>query len=145
LILFGAAVWFKPSRTKYTTDKSLPTAVVDVFLGYRFAPGGTWNGEYLVEDFTYFMDLDFSQDAPGHARVLAPHITKQVRLPSRGKITFPLKRHYDMGQLHLRWGRVATTIRQTTCLTFPTLVIYYLTMNMVLVKVVMSPRPRRLR
>jgi hypothetical protein len=95
LIPFGAAVWLKPARTKHVTDKPLPTGVFGVFLGYRFAPGGAWNGEYLVEDLSYFLDLDFSQEALGHARVLAPHVTKQVRLPSSGESVFPLKRHYD--------------------------------------------------
>jgi len=73
----------------------LPTGVFGVFLGYRFAPGGSWNGEYLVEEMTYFLDVDFSQEAPGHSRVLTPHVTKQVRLPANGKVIFPLKRHYD--------------------------------------------------
>jgi hypothetical protein len=40
---------------------------------------------------------------------------------------------------------MATTTRQMTCLTFPTLVMYHLTMNTVFMKVVMSPRPRRIR
>jgi len=65
------------------------------FLGISFAPGGTWNGEYLVEEMTYFLDIDFCQEAPGHSRVLTPHVTKQVRLPANGIVVFPLKRHYD--------------------------------------------------
>ena len=52
LIPFGAAVWFKPAKTKLVTDKPLPTGVFGVFSRYRFAPGGTWNGEYLVEEMT---------------------------------------------------------------------------------------------
>ena len=60
LIHFGAAVWFKPAKTKLVTDKPLPTGVFGIFLGYRFAPGGSWNGEYLVEEMTYFLDIVFS-------------------------------------------------------------------------------------
>ena len=52
LIPFGAAVIFKPSPTKYKTDKPLPTGMYGIFLGYRLAPGGTWDGEYLVEDLS---------------------------------------------------------------------------------------------
>jgi hypothetical protein len=88
LIPFGAAVWLKPSRTKLTIDQPLRTAVFGVFLGYRFAPGGAWNGEYLVEDLIYFMDLEFSQEAPGHARALAPLVTKQVQNLSQNACTF---------------------------------------------------------
>jgi hypothetical protein len=66
-----------------------------IFLGYRFAPGGAWNGEYLVEDLSYFTDLDFRMDAPGHRRALSPHVTKQVRRPQGSTIQFPLKKHYD--------------------------------------------------
>ena len=66
-----------------------------IFLGYRLAPGGTWNGEYLVEDLSYFTDIDFRMDAPGHRKTLSPHVTKQVRLPQGSTVRFPLKRHYD--------------------------------------------------
>ena len=59
LIPFGAAVIFKPSPTKGHTDKPLPTGQQGIFLGYRIAPGGRWNGEYLVENIEYFAGLDF--------------------------------------------------------------------------------------
>ena len=95
LIPFGAAVIFKPSPTKGHVDKPLPTGQQGIFLGYRFAPGGRWNGEYLVENLEYFAGLDFSSDAVGHSRVLSPHVTKQVRVPGSGSVTFPFKQHYD--------------------------------------------------
>ena len=95
LIPFGSAVIFKPSPTKYKTDKPLPAGMYGIFLGYRFAPGGAWNGEYLVEDLSYFADLDFRMDAPGHRKALSPHVTKQVRRPQGSTIPFPLKKHYD--------------------------------------------------
>jgi len=59
LIPFGAAAIFKPSPTKGHVDKPLPTGQQGIFLGYRFAPGGRWNGEYLVENLEYFAGLDF--------------------------------------------------------------------------------------
>ena len=59
LIPFGAAVIFKPSPTKGHVDKPLPTGQQGIFWGYRFAPGGRWNGEYLVENLEYFAGLGF--------------------------------------------------------------------------------------
>ena len=67
LIPFGAAVIFKPSPTKGHVDKPLPSGLRRVFLGHRFAPGGTWNGEYLVESLEYVAGIDLSCDAVGHA------------------------------------------------------------------------------
>jgi len=95
LIPFGAAVIFKPSPTKGRIDKPLPSALQGIFLGYRFALGGTWNGEYLVESLEYFADVDFSYSAVGHSKVLSPHVTKQVRLPKGGEVIFILKEHVD--------------------------------------------------
>ena len=45
---------------------------------------------------SYFVDVDFRMDSPGHSKSLSPHVTKQVRLPKNGDIIFPLKRHYDL-------------------------------------------------
>ena len=33
-------------------------------LGYRFALGGVESGEYIAQDFPYFVDADFRQGAP---------------------------------------------------------------------------------
>ena len=34
-----------------------------IFLGYRLAPGGTWNGEYLVADLDDFVGMPLDIDA----------------------------------------------------------------------------------
>ena len=93
LIPFGAAVIFKPSPTKSAPHKPVSTGLVGIVLGYRFAPGGGWNGEYLVRELSYFTDVNLRMDAPGHSKSLSPHVTKQVRLPKEGDITFPVRRH----------------------------------------------------
>jgi hypothetical protein len=49
----------------------------------------------LVEELSYFVDVDFNMDSPGHSKSLSPYVTKRVRLPKEGDILFPLKRHYD--------------------------------------------------
>ena len=67
-----------------------------MFLGYRFAPGGRWAGENLVEELPYFVDVDFRMDSPGHSKSLSPHVTKQVRLPKNGDVIFLLKKHCDL-------------------------------------------------
>ena len=85
---------YKPSPTKQVLDKPLPIGMYGIFLGYRFAPGGTWNGEYLVQDLSEFRGMDFSMDASGYSKVLAPHVTKGVSVPLPG-IFFPLKKRYD--------------------------------------------------
>jgi hypothetical protein len=46
------------------------------------------------EDLTYFVDVDFRVDAPGHRKSISPHVTKQVRLPQGNAVIFPLKKHY---------------------------------------------------
>ena len=65
-----------------------------VFLGYKFAPGGRWNGEYLVADLDTFVDMPLDIYAPETKWWLQPHITEQVKLGRRG-ICFPLKPKYD--------------------------------------------------
>ena len=89
MILFGAAVIFKPSPTKGHVDKPLPTGLHGIFLGYRFALGGTWDGEYLVERLEYFAGLDLSCDAVGHSQTISPHVTKQARIPDNGVFSAP--------------------------------------------------------
>ena len=54
----------------------------------------------MVEELSYFVDVDFRMDSPGHSRSLAPHVTKQARLPTGGEIIFPLK-HFDRANLAL--------------------------------------------
>ena len=45
---------FKPSATKYKLSKSDATMQFGIFLGYRFASGDHWKGEYLVADLSDF-------------------------------------------------------------------------------------------
>ena len=47
-----------------------------------------------MEELSYFLDVDFRMDSPGHSKALSPHVTKQVRLPKDGEAVFPLKKHY---------------------------------------------------
>ena len=61
---YGCAVWFKPAPTNgKLPQKAQPNGVRGVFLGYRLAPGGIWNGEYVVEDLFEFLERDHSIDA----------------------------------------------------------------------------------
>ena len=59
---YGCGVYFKPSPTKYTPSKAAPRMSYGVFLGYRLAPGGRWNGEYIVADLDDFAGKDLSID-----------------------------------------------------------------------------------
>ena len=65
-------------------DKPLPTGLHGIFLGYRFALGGTWDGEYLVASLEYVAGLDLSCDAVGRSETISPHVTNQVRIPENG-------------------------------------------------------------
>ena len=97
----GAVGIVKPSPTKGRADTPLPSALHGVFLGYRFAPGGACNGEYSVVSLECFADVDFSYDAVGHSKILAPRVTKQVRLPRGGELTYPLTAYFD--NVSSRW------------------------------------------
>ena len=77
-------------------------------MGYRFALGGHWGGECLVEELPYFVDVDFIMDSLGHSKSLSPRVTKQVGLPKDGDIQFPLKRHYD--SVNFTFGGVSGSI-----------------------------------
>ena len=57
---FGCGAFFKPAVTKYHLDKANTRGVFGIFLGYRLAPGGRWNGEYRVADLSDFTELDLS-------------------------------------------------------------------------------------
>ena len=50
----------------------------------------------MVEELSYFADIDSRVGSPGHSKSMSPHATKQVRLPKEGHIIFPLRRHYDI-------------------------------------------------
>ena len=82
-----------PAVAKYVPSKADPRMQWGVLLGYSLAPGGHWNGEYLVVDFSDFSGQSLAMDADGYDYRITPHITKQVRFGSEG-IVFPLKARY---------------------------------------------------
>ena len=101
LVPFGCGVYFKPSVTKYKVSKADATMQYGIFLGYRFASGDHWKGEYLVADLS-----DFAGQ-PLHATTsskefswLTPHVTKRVRFGKEG-VVFPLKKRYDEANITL--------------------------------------------
>ena len=71
-----------------------------IFLGYRFAPGGRWNGEYLTAELTDFVDQSLRIDAGSYDYRVTPHVTKQARLGTSG-VAFPLRARYDHMSLTL--------------------------------------------
>ena len=93
-IPFGARVFFVPAPTKYERDKADVRLQCGLFFGYRLAPGGKWNNEYLVVDLEDFVDKDLSMRAPGTEFRVYPHVTKVVHLKSN-ETFFPLKETYD--------------------------------------------------
>ena len=95
-LTFGCAVYFKPSPTKYTPDKAEPTMQTGILVGYRLAPGGIWNGEYVVMDLDDFAGKDLSQDShPSNFNQIYPHRTKQVEITELGSMHFPLQNIYN--------------------------------------------------
>ena len=97
---FGCGVHFIPAVTKYARSKADPRLQWGVFVGYRLAPGGKWNGEYLVYDLDDFRNMDFRFDADPTDFPLHPHVTKVVRLDPAGPV-FPLRSSYDKANLTL--------------------------------------------
>ena len=53
IIPFGCGVYFKPMKWS-PISKAAPAMSFGIFMGYRLAPGGKWNGEYLVADLDDF-------------------------------------------------------------------------------------------
>ena len=86
LVPFGHAVYFLPSPTKYSASKMAPRMQPGIFLGYRLAPGGRWNGEYLAVDLSDFTGHDLHVDADGYDARVTPRITKQVRVESPHRV-----------------------------------------------------------
>ena len=92
---FGCGVYFKPSPTKYKLSKSDSTMQYGIFLGYRFASGDHWKGEYLVADLSDFANQPLHASTSGKDfSWLSPHVTKRVRFGKEG-VVFPLKKRYD--------------------------------------------------
>lgn len=95
LIPFGAGVFFLPAPTKGMNSKAAPKLSYGVFLGYRLAPGGRWNGEYVVADLVDFANMSLHVDAPEtDCYIPKPHLTEQVRLHEKSPC-FPLKPRYE--------------------------------------------------
>ena len=98
---YGCGVFFKPAPTKYLPSKAAPRMSYGVFLGYRLAPGGRWNGEYIVVDLEDFAGQDLSINAdPAKWYDFHPHITKVVKIGHR-RLEFPCKAKYDRVNLTL--------------------------------------------
>ena len=94
-IPFGCGVYFKPSSTQRENSAAEPALSFGIFLGYRIAPGGKWNKEYLIADLDSFCGKDLSANADrGQFWWGSWHIVKQVKLSDKG-IHFPLKERYD--------------------------------------------------
>ena len=65
-----------------------------IFLGYRLAPGGKWNGQYIVADLSDFSGMSLNKDESETECYLYPHNTEQV-VYGVADICFPLKPKYD--------------------------------------------------
>ena len=66
LIPFGCIVHYIPSPTRDTRDKMAPRMCTGIFMGYRTAPGGKSNGDYLAADLNDFSGLCLHTNAePG--------------------------------------------------------------------------------
>ena len=64
-------------------------------MGYRFASGDHWKGEFLVADLDDFANQSLYASASGKDfSWLSPHVTKRVRFGKEG-VVFPLKKRYD--------------------------------------------------
>ena len=110
-IPFGCGVYFLP--TKYSNSKAVPSMSYGIFLGYRLAPGGRWNGQYLVADIYDFIGMNLSAYAPETKCWLYPHVTEQVTLTKKGCV-FPLKPKYDQISLTLD-GNQDTWVENQWC------------------------------
>ena len=119
LIPFGSVVIFKPSPTQYKTVKPLQMGMYGIFLGYRLAPGGTWNGEYLVEDLSYFTDIDFRMDALGHRKTLSPTLLSRF-VSRRGRPCKSLCRDIMTGPTSLSRAFSLAISQRRLISTFPT-------------------------
>ena len=104
----GCRVFFFPAPTKYKPSKADARLQCGIFLGYRLAPGGRWNGEYIVADLDDFVSKPLHSDARHTDFHIYPHITKQVKLDSKG-IVSPLKEAYDKANFTLEGRSTAIT------------------------------------
>ena len=111
-IPFGCGVWYIPSPTRKDSiqSKADPRQKLGIFMGYRLAPGGKWNGEYLVIDIEKFVNTNLHYTAaPTTFKGIVPHVTKSVDYYHAGAdlgevsgikakfngVDFPLKEKYE--------------------------------------------------
>jgi hypothetical protein len=112
LFPFGCGVHYLPTTADRTfKSKGAPAMQYGVFLGYRLAPGGRWNGEYLVADLDDFIGLPLDIHTPEREWYINPCITEQVKLGFRGAV-FPLKPRYEQVNYTLE-GREGAMSRWT--------------------------------
>ena len=50
----------------------------------------------MVGELSYFVDVDFRMEAPGHSKSPPPRIATHVRLSKGGEVISPLKNHSDL-------------------------------------------------
>ena len=65
-----------------------------VFIGYRLAPGGKWNDEYIVEDIEQIGLLDHSLSARAEEWHMRPHVSKRLTL-GVSELEMPSKDFYE--------------------------------------------------
>ncbi len=94
MFAFGCGAHYLPAPTKGLNSKAAPTMPYGIFLGYRLAPGGRWNGQYLVAAIEDFTGMSLNKDEPETECYIHPHITEQVAY-GVADICFPLKPKYD--------------------------------------------------
>ena len=85
---FGCGVWYIPSPTRQESvrSKADPRLKFGIFMGYRLAPGGKWNGEYLVIDIARFTDIPLHYNTkPDLFPRMIPEITKTIDHAEKGQ------------------------------------------------------------
>ncbi len=89
----GQLVYYVPAPTKDNRGKAEPSMQAGIFLGYRLAPGGRWEGDYLVADLNDFQGLPMHSKAElGLFKNVRPHTTRPVKRAQHG-VHFPLFEH----------------------------------------------------
>jgi hypothetical protein len=93
VIPFGSAVYYLPTKERYTTSKAAPRQRVGIFMGYRLQTQAKWSGEYVILDMDVFVDKNLGIDAAETWGNIYHHITKRVD-PIK-PVCFPMKKRYD--------------------------------------------------
>ena len=93
MVPFGSAVYYLPTKDRYTTSKAAPRQRVGVFMGSRLQHQAKWSGEYVILDLDVFTNKHRGIDASELWGDVYHHITKRVD-PIK-PLCFPMKRRYD--------------------------------------------------